>query len=177
MSFNCPRCESENTQRVANIYSSGTTSSTASTVHVLNGLSVSSGGEVGVIGGNAQGSTTTRTQTSLAAQFSPPAKQDDRLHLAWALMKGIGIGLLAVGAFNILGTIVRFLIPALSDLVFVCSLALFFFLVYKFYNAERVRSEQCKKYNATTYVEELKQWESLFYCHKCSHVFSPSDPL
>lgn len=169
MSFNCPNCESENTQRIANIYSSGTTSTTTNNFGAINGMSVNTAGDVGVIGGNTHGSSTTKSQTAMASQFSPPSKQDDTFRYPWALMKGIGVGLVSVG---IIGFFLSLVLPEILRLA--VQLCIFCLVIYKFYKAEKSRSDECKQYNATEYVKRLKEWESRFFCHKCSHVFAPS---
>jgi hypothetical protein len=66
MSFACPKCHSENTQKLSIIYGAGTSGVDLSTV----GAGVASGLGVGVA------ATTGKTQSGLAKKYAPPQKID-----------------------------------------------------------------------------------------------------
>ncbi len=80
MSFACPKCHSENTQKLSIIYGAGTSGVDLSTV----GAGVASGFGVGAA------ATTGKTQSHLAKKYAPPQKID---------LFGPTVALLVIGGF------------------------------------------------------------------------------
>lgn len=138
----CPKCESENTQRLEVAFHSGTQniSTTSNTAGV--GFS---GGRIGVAGGVT--TTSGQTQSTLAAACAPPAKKP-------AGKRGVlifGSVLIAICGLNI------------HWIFFVFSLVGIGFM----WRAWLSNS----KYNTEVWPELYKHWSESWVCHKCGGIY------
>jgi hypothetical protein len=102
----CPKCQSENTQRLQVIYDAGTHQISTTSTSFMAGA-----GTAGGAGGTASTSTSGTSQTHQAAKAAPPPKQSMQLG-GWMIAIGvfaqmtdnyklIGLGLLIGGVFLI----------------------------------------------------------------------------
>ena len=142
-SLNCPKCNSESTQKLSAIVDSGTSHS----------QSVSVGSYGGTVGGAAQFGTTssttnTTTQSVLAKKLAAPRKKATILLL-------VGFGFLALIAWGMFGKFIG-IIPA-------GAIGYFAWLKYQ---------KNCA-YNANEFPSLLENWNRSFYCHRCENIFQP----
>jgi hypothetical protein len=137
----CPKCKSENTQKLSAIVDSGTSHS----------QSVSVGSYGGTVGGAAQFGTTssttnTTTRSVLAKKLAAPAKKKTILVL-------VGFGFLILLAWGMFGKFLGTLVAA--------GLGYWGFTLYT----------KNVAYNATVWPGLFDQWNQSFYCHRCENVF------
>lgn len=147
--MSCPKCESENTQKISNIISSGTTNS-ESTSNV-SGFSGS-----GYIHGKQ--TTYTTSQTKLAERFSKELhKESPWTALISTLIAGISIaaGIFAWKYFHS------------STWGWSVGIGLFLVICYFIGNYKPSEASAAK-------AELLKRWQNEgCYCNRCEHVFIP----
>src|SRR5258708_2332012 len=139
--LNCPKCNSENTQKLSGIVDSGTSHS----------QSVSVGSFGGTVGnapafGATSSTTNTTTQSTLAKKLAAPRKKATILLL-------VGFGFLALFVWALFGKFLG-LVPA-------AALGYFAYLKYL---------KNCA-YNATVLPGLLVTWNRSFYCHRCVIMF------
>ncbi len=139
--LSCPKCQSENTQKLSGIVASGTSQS----------QSVSVGSFGGTVGGAASFGTTssttnTTTQSVLAKKLAAPRKKATILLL-------IGFGFLILLAWGMFGKYLGTLVAA--------GLGYWGYLKYQ---------KNCL-YNADVFPRLLDDWNNSFYCHRCENVF------
>jgi hypothetical protein len=137
----CPKCKSENTQKLSAIVASGTSHSRSQSV----------GSVGGTVGGSAafgmtNSTTSTQTQSALAKKLSPPSKKKTILLL-------VGFAFLMLLAWGMFGKILGTLGAA--------GLGYFGFVLFQKNSA----------YNANVYPGLLADWDQSFYCHRCETVF------
>lgn len=151
--MSCPKCESESTQKISNIISSGTTNS-ESTSNV-SGVAYGSG-----TSGYLHGKQTTYTtsQTELAERFSKELHKDSPwFGLISTLIAGISIaaGIYAWKYFH--------------SSTWGWSVGIGVFLGISFLMGNYKPSEA-----SAAKAELLKRWQNEgCYCHRCSHSFIP----
>ncbi len=139
--LNCPKCSSENTQRLSAIVDSGTNHSQAVSVGSFGG---SFGGSAGF--GTTSSTTNTTTQSALAKKMAAPKKKATVLLL-------IGFGFLMLFAWGMFGKFLGLLVAA--------GIGYFAFIKYK---------NNCA-FNADVLPGLLDGWNRSFYCHRCENVF------
>jgi hypothetical protein len=168
MSFNCPVCQSENTQLLSAIYAGGTSTIHSHTTHAINGTTYGSNG-FGVVTGTNSSSTQTNTQSLLANRFSPPQPKIEKWIFATITLAPT-FGFLAAGGFLFIAKDIP--LPWLIiQLAFLCVMT---YVAYRTFKHFKGKANEGKKYNQTTYQELMRQWRTNFYCHKCSTVFDPN---
>lgn len=155
MTFACPNCASEHTQKISIAHSSGTSIIGATTV----GVSVGTG-DVGVA------STQGLSQTALAQSLAPPSKRSTAAPYGNALTGGCFLWL--VGYFLIaaifglkdqgLETLAGILLPVAFGVAILVAI---------------VQYREARQYNEETYPAEYKEWDAKFVCLRCAHVFQP----
>jgi hypothetical protein len=138
----CPKCQSENTQKLSAIVASGTSQS----------QSVSVGSYGGTVGGAAQFGTTssttnTTTQSVLAKKLSAPAKKKTILVL-------VGFGFLALIALGMFSS-------KLLGIPVAAGVGYWGFMIYT----------KNVAYNATVWPGLFEEWSQSFYCHRCENIF------
>jgi hypothetical protein len=139
--LNCPKCNSENTQRLSAIVDSGTSQSRSVSVGSFGG---SFGGTAGF--GTTSSSTNTTTQSTLAKKLAAPRKRATVLLL-------IGFGFLMLIAWGMFGKFLGLLAAA--------GIGYFAFIKYR---------KNCA-FNADELPGLLDGWNRSFYCHRCENVF------
>lgn len=139
----CPKCKSDNTQKLSAVVASGTSHS----------QSVSVGSYGGTAGGAAQFGTTssttnTTTQSVLAKKLAAPSKKKTILVL-------VGFAFLMLLAWGMFGKLLGTLAAA--------GLGYWGFTIYT----------KNVAYNATVWPGLFDSWNQSFYCHRCENVFKP----
>jgi hypothetical protein len=137
----CPKCKSENTQKLSAIVASGTSTSQSQSV----------GSMGGTVGGSAafgitSSTTTTQTQSALAKKLSAPRKRA-------TILLFVGFGFLMLLSWGMFGKLLGPLGAA--------ALGYFAFMRFQMNSA----------YNANEYPRLLDDWNQSFYCHRCETVF------
>lgn len=149
MSLNCPKCGTENTQKLSIIHSSGFTNINTTSSGVGIGI-----GKSGIGVGVGSGSTTGTHQNALSATYSPPPKAKDGMNVFVALVSFLIFPFLL---FNFKVDVVM-----ISSIIFcVC-----FFLLA----VNSVRSNS--KYNREVWPKLYDEWQRSFLCLRCEHVFT-----
>ena len=137
----CPKCKSENTQKLSAIVASGTSTSQSQSVGSVGG---SFGGQAGF--GVTNSTTTTNTQSALAKKLSAPRKKATILLL-------VGFGFLALIAWGMFGKFLGALAAAGVG-----------YFGYTLYLKNTV-------YNTTVFPGLFEAWNQSIYCHRCETVF------
>lgn len=137
----CPKCESENTQRLEVAFHSGTQN--ISTTSNTAGVGIGSGGRIGFGGGVT--TTSGQSQSVLAAACAPPAKKPYK----WPL---IGI-LLGSQLFSIIGGIGG-VVTALA------VVGISGYLVYSRF-----------QFNSQNWPKIYQRWTESWLCHKCGGIY------
>ena len=160
MGYQCPKCSSENIQRVELIYQQGTQTGTMR--GTVSGVGIgmgSSGMSYGGGGGSISGTTT--NQTALASSVAPPKKQFvvplllpliTGFYAVVSLVQGI-----AGGSFYAAGMGIMFAV--------ILAVATYFM---------RNQRKKSKTYNQETLPRLIKEWHETWMCHKCGTVFHES---
>lgn len=139
----CPKCQSENTQRLEVVYENGTTNIDTHSKTVGGGLAGSSLG-----GAAAYTNTTGTSQTRMAEKASPPAKKNT------AQAVGAAIG---------------FSFPAylfLSDGSFMWG-GIFLLLIA----GSIWLAKEWIAYNSNVWPSLYDNWSKSWICHKCGNIF------
>ena len=161
MDLSCPKCKSENTQKVTSIVSGGTSNGMGTTqaVGVTN-----VGGKVGLA--TMSGTTRTSSQTELARSLSCPELKNTSFGIVgWVLVGGLFL-LFFISSINIffktedVGKI-------FALILFVISIGIII-LIKKSLN----KFEENKEYNEKTYPQLFDFWNKSFYCHRCENIFT-----
>lgn len=150
MDLNCPKCSSEQTQKITAIVSSGTTHSVGLTSSVGVG---SVGGKMAV--GSSTGTTRSTSTSELAKKLAAPVKKSDSLILPLVLILGI-FGWIPIAMMGFLGYLVSG------------------GLGYWLFTHLKKKSDAAKQYNTEVFPVEFSNWERGFYCHRCEHSFIPA---
>lgn len=161
MDLTCPKCRSENTQKITAIVDSGTTHSRGTTTSVGVG---SVGGRLAV--GSSTGTTNTTHKTALAQKFPTPSKRSE----GYVVKLVLGTVVIGSVAYAILTSVTNthggFFDLVLGALAYgVTGKLLLGFLKRK--------ADANKVYNETVYPQEQRAWEHGFFCHRCENVFVP----
>jgi len=143
LELNCPKCKSENTQKLSSIVDSGTTHAQSHSVGSVGG---SIGGSPSY--GMTSSTTNTRSQSALAKKLSAPARKPTILLL-------IGFGFLMMLAWGIMGK--------LFGLVGAAALGFFGWTLFQKNSA----------FNKNEHPALLEKWNNTFYCHRCEALFQP----
>lgn len=161
MDLNCPKCNSENTQKITAIVDSGTTHSRGTTTSVGVG---SVGG--GLAYGGSTGTTRTTHTTALAQRFTKPKKRSEGYVLSSVFLTLIASWLSAALIGPIIGSKNEFVV-FLEALI---CLVVFGRLIFRW---QKNKSEKNKEYNRNSFPEEIETWSNGFFCHRCEAVFVP----
>lgn len=137
----CPKCKSENTQKLSAIVASGTSRSQSQSIGSMGGTV---GGSMAF--GMTSSTTTTQTQSELAKKLAAPAKKRTILVL-------VGFGFLVLLSWGMFGKILGTLGAV--------ALGYFGWMLYQKNTA----------YNANVLPGLLDEWNQSFYCHRCETVF------
>lgn len=137
----CPKCESDNTQRLQVAFQNGTQNIATTSRSV--GIGIGSGGGLGL--GLGRSKTSGQSQTMQAQQIAPPEKKP-------YLWPGIGafVGLTLCSSKNEVSTIVIGLI-----LLGICGYILY----------------TRKKFNTETWPNLTNQWSESWICQKCGEIY------
>jgi len=138
----CPKCESENTQRLEVAFHSGTQNTTATSNS--GGLGFS-GGRIGIAGGVFK--TSAQTQSTLAIACSPPEKKPTK-----KLKLAIGFG----GLLAVFGWGLGWIYP-------LCGVASVAFSLYRFRADSQFNSQEWPKLH--------QHWAESWICHKCGSFY------
>lgn len=138
----CPKCESDNTQRLEVAFHNGTQNTTATSNSAGLGFS---GGRIGIAGGVSK--TSAQTQSTLAIACSPPEKKPIK-KLIWAIAGG---GLLAVSGWG-LGWIYPLLGAASAA-----------------FGLYRLRADS--QFNSQEWPKLHQHWADSWICHKCGVMY------
>lgn len=160
MDLNCPKCKSENTQKITAIVSAGTTRTSGSTSSSSVGVM---GGSVGV--GSSRGTINATSKTELANKLAKPKPRFQSLIGGMVLFALVGWipGWIVVVEKHLYGSTETFVYWGIYAL-----------LMAGFYKFWAPRAEKNRTYNETEYQTLLKSWENGFFCHRCEHQFLPN---
>lgn len=137
----CPKCESENTQRLEVAFHSGTQN--ISTTSNSAGVGIGSGGRIGFGGGVTK--TSGQSQSILALQAAPPAKQSYKYPL-------IGI---------LLGPQLFFIIGGASGIATaLAAVGVSGYLIYSRF-----------QFNSKEWPKIYQRWSESWLCHKCGGIY------
>lgn len=137
----CPKCESENTQRLEVAFQGGTQN--ISTSSNSTGIGIGSGGSIGL--GFGKTKTSGQSQSVLAQQAAPPAKKSQK----WPII-GIALGALMVyskGPAELI--IIGFIAGGVG--------------AYFYYSR--------KQYNTKEWPSLYQHWSESWLCHKCGGIY------
>ena len=144
MDFNCPKCSSDNTQKISSIVEAGTTKTTGTTQSV--GVASVRGG-LGV--GTSVGTINATSKTALATKLASPVKQNSFV-------------------FYVLMVSIPFLIVVIFPWYLGYPLAGFIgWMLFQ-------KADKAKTYNREVFPGLLSNWQSSFYCHRCDNSFIPA---
>jgi hypothetical protein len=152
MAINCPKCESENVQRLSIIHSEGTSEINTTSTSV--GMSGNSSG--GISTGTARTRTSGTQQSALAMKANPPAKEKS------PIMQFI--------ATSIFGLIVGFIVQAVLGEGFLGTLAFFGAwggLSYWGFT----RAVKAHNWNKDEWPALKEAWDHRWMCMKCGNLF------
>lgn len=138
----CPKCESENTQRLEVVFHGGTQN--ISTTSNSAGVGFS-GGRIGVAGGVTK--TSGQTQSTLAAACAPPAQKP-------AMKRG---ALIAISVF----------VSIASLNIHWAFFVLMLVVIGSMWNVWLSNS----KYNIEVWPELYQHWSESWLCHKCGGIY------
>lgn len=162
MSFTCPNCGSENTQKVSVIFESGTTTVETTSSHTAVGMS--KGGFTPIVGASEKKRI---HQTQLATNLAPPQE------------KGIGGLLWLYVLAPILGFVALFvaIVADADDTIarwacFGTTLLIFGLITW---GIVRVAKEALA-FNRDEWPALHEEWKSKWFCHKGGEAFQPSAP-
>lgn len=145
MSYGCPKCGSENTQKITSITSAGTTHSETKK-HKIKSVS----------------------HTELAVMLAEPKKKEVNWFLD-TLFITIGSGIVGLVA-GVIGSLIfgsRSSIPTLIWLIVALATFIWF---SRWAKKGRVRD---RDYNQNQFPKEHALWSNGFYCHRCEHTYTP----
>lgn len=142
----CPKCESENTQRLEVAFQGGTQN--ISTSSYSTGIGIGSGGRIGV--GTGRTTTSGQSQSLLAQQVSPPAKKSYK----WP---AITLFFLA----GLLGSIAQSFIGKVGgEILSLAIVGASGYLIYLRY-----------QFNSKEWPGLYQHWSESWICHKCGGVY------
>ncbi|MBF0293538.1 MAG: DUF4339 domain-containing protein [Nitrospinae bacterium] len=173
--YSCPKCKSDNVQRVEILYNSGITNTATKTAAIGAGISGGSIG-LGVGGATTKGTSLTQLAELLAppkgnkpvAKIAPvPAVGAFIFGCAWFLFLLV-IGMAANGGIG-------------SFALILLLMAGGFGVIYIAFKGSQRKASDAEVYNKTVYPKELERWERSqfewklkFVCLRCGDVFIPS---
>lgn len=153
----CPKCESENTQRLEVAFHGGTQN--ISTTSNSAGVGFS-GGRMGVAGGVT--TTSGQSQSVLAAACAPPVKKSETGPMA-AVIFGIFPCLL----FLFLGSI-----SSHTSLAMVLAMAFGALIMFSpIWGIGWYRLRSRSKYNLQEWPKLYQHWSESWICHKCGGIY------
>lgn len=166
-SLSCPKCGSEKAQKISLIYEAGTSDYSSTSVH--SGFLTSADGNFSGLGTSLNSGT---NQTKLAKRFTPPRKK---------ACVAAGCGCLACIILPVLFTfIVIILLTILGvnctypyDEIVIFGTPCILFLLILIISIGLLRKSM--KFDNEEYPILKKEWEKQFFCHKCGHVFTPTE--
>jgi hypothetical protein len=148
MSLSCPKCSSDQTQRISILYHSGTNTISTSTV----GAAIGSGHSAAV----GVAATSGQAQSLLAQQLAPPQEQQS-LGSCWVIILGFIGGVLG-GAWS--GQVLLFYILMGGSFLWAFALA-----------------KQAHNFNRKEFHRLYVEWGKQFMCLRCGHRFAEDAPL
>ncbi len=137
----CPKCESENTQRLEMAFNNGTQN--ISTTSNSAGVGIGSGGRIGFGGGVTK--TSGQSQSVLAQQAAPPVKKSYKVPFVFFFF-GILIPFIKIEVGNI---VVGLVIAGISG-----------YLLYLRF-----------QFNSQKWPELYQYWSESWLCHKCGGIY------
>ena len=171
MDLNCPKCKSENTQKITSIVAAGTTHTTGTTSSTSIGTT---GTAVGV--STSRGSVSATSTTELARKLAEPTKKyDGYIAILACLSPFVFILSFMVGgyiAFEILWfrydpyASFHWMPVILGSPIFVWTMK----FIYRKWEPYRLAR---KAYNENEFPVIHKNWNEGFYCHRCENIFVP----
>lgn len=151
LDLTCPKCSSDQTQKITAIVSSGTTHSIGRT----NSVGVASvGGKMAL--GTSTGTTRTTSTSVLASKLNAPVKKSESYLLAFIFVMCL-FGWIPVAIFHIFGILI--------------SAGFGYWLFVKL----KKNAEAAKAYNRDVFPNQFSAWDQGFYCHRCEHSFIPNE--
>ena len=144
----CPKCESENTQRLEVAFHGGTQN--ISTTSNSAGIGIGSGGRIGFGGGVTK--TSGQSQSVLAAACAPPAKKSNRAH-GIGILLGLWIGM---SVFNAEGWVMKLAGIAIIGVVSGTSARLYY---------------STFQFNSKEWPRLYQYWRESWICHKCGGIY------
>lgn len=153
MDLTCPKCQSNNTQKITAVINSGTT-------HIEGS---SSSGQIGDATQDFQGTHT----SELAKKFPKPEKKSE------SALKGTVITSLVGGWIPAVMIVNLFMSKSSGNTQNVVFFLLFAATVFVIHSASKKSAAEHVAYNRNQYPKELHSWENGYYCHRCENVFTP----
>jgi hypothetical protein len=144
MSFSCPSCGSENTQKISLLYQSGTTNVRLGSIGVGGTGTGHLGIGVGATGGCAQ--------SDLARQYAPPKKLDPSTQM---------------GCLIVIGVILTPIMYALTD-----SKIFAVFVLIIFIAAVALLYNHAERHNTKVFPQQFAEWDKKFLCLRCGVIFN-----
>lgn len=171
MDLSCPKCKSENTQKITSVVSSGTTHTTGTTSSTSIGTT---GTAVGV--STSRGTVSATSTTELAKKLAEPTKKyDGFLAILLCLSPFVFFLSAAIGAY-IAFEILWFrydpwasfqTAPMILSAIPFCLIMKFIYKKWEPYRMAR------KAYNENEFPAVHKRWSEGFFCHRCENIFLP----
>jgi hypothetical protein len=139
----CPKCESENTQRLEVAFNSGTQN--INTTSNSAGIGFGSGGRIGF--GGAVTKTSGQSQSALAASCAPPAKKPTKLLVIAGIVGVMFVSQVSQGLVGL--TVLGLVIAGFSG--------------YVGYTRHQ--------YNLKEWPKLYQHWSESWLCHKCGGIY------
>lgn len=170
MNLNCPKCQSENTQKITSVVSSGTTHTSGSTSSTS---IVTTGTAVGVA--SSSGSVNATSTTELARKLAEPSKKYDG-YLAILIVASPFVFFFSAACGAFIAFKVLWFKPSVWDFNWMpifLGAPIFMWIMKFIYRKWAPYRAVRKNYNDNEFPEIHKKWREGFYCHRCENVFTP----
>jgi hypothetical protein len=161
----CPKCKSENTQKLSAIYSAGTSTSQSRSRGI--GLLLNDGDIDPFL---ATSKSVSSNQTHLAEKLNPPVFFPAKCTKANVVaILGVITALIALGFF--MSVFFSHRSSKMLHLTFAIISSLSASACLTFHNKEVKRVNTLNMENAKRIEKEMIDWNTKYYCHRCEHIF------
>ena len=166
-SFNCTKCGDASTQPCHAVWASGTSS--IATTSSGGGVAFGPGGRLTPM--RTSSSTSGVQQTQLAAQCSPPPRQQPMGVIMAGTVLSVIVGVVAIFVAAVIGGMMGF-----GDKFNPLLVVIFFGASGWMMTVTIRRALSFHRYNRDELPPLFAAWQRKWVCHKCHHQFDPEKP-